>query len=377
MLILGAGFGGLETAATLSDEFGDDIDVTVIDQQDAFIVGFSKLDVQFGDATLAGVRAPYAAVALPGVRVVQETVTAIDPEARRVTTDRGVHEADFLVIALGADYDPGATPGFTESGGDLYTTDNAERLSERIRAFSRGRAVIGVCDVPYKCTPAPSEAALLLHAALTARGVRGDCEITLVVPMPSPIPPSPDTARALLDAFSQAGIRFIPGHRVVAVDVARQMVVLDDNSEMPYDLFLGVPKHRAPQVVFDSGLNDGDANGFIPVSTATLQTRLPRVYAVGDVTSVGGPKAGAFAEKQGRVAAQSIIATIRNTAAPEPYDGRGSCYVEFGLGRVGRVDVDALSGPPPTGAFVAPSAEVAREKRDFSQQRRARWFGGI
>lgn len=376
MLVLGAGFGGLEAAATLSEGLRGDVDVTVIDQHDAFIVGFSKLDIQFGDATLAGVRAPYTRVALPGVRVVQETVTAIDPEARRVTTDGGVYEADHLVIALGADYDPGATPGFTESGGDLYTADNAERVGERIRGFARGRAVIGVCGVPYKCTPAPSEAALLLHSDLTARGVRGDCEITLVVPMPSPIPPSPDTARALLDAFTEAGIRFVPGHRVASVDVTRQLVVLDDDAELPYDLFLGVPKHRAPAVVFATGLHDGNADGFIPVSPATLQTRVPHVYAVGDVTSVGGPKAGAFAEKQGRVAAQSIIATIRNSAEPAPYDGRGSCYVEFGEGRVGRVDVDSLTGPSPTGAFVAPSAEVAKEKRDFSQQRRARWFGG-
>ena len=377
MLILGAGFGGLEAAATLSDALGDDVEVTLIDQHDAFIVGFSKLDVQFGDATLAGVRAPYTRVALPGVRVVRETVTAIDAAARRVTTDAGAHDADFLVIALGADYDADATPGFVESGGDLYTADNAERLGERIRGFARGRAVIGVCGVPYKCTPAPSEAALLLHAALTAHGVRGDCEITLAIPMPSPIPPSPDTAQALLAAFREADIRFVPGRRVAAVDVPRQVVTLDDASELPYDLFLGVPKHRAPAVVFATGLNDGNADGFIPVSAATLQTRVPRVYAVGDVTSVGGPKAGAFAEKQGRVAAQSIIATIRNSAAPAPYDGRGSCYVEFGEGRVGRVDVDSLSGPSPTGVFVAPSAEVAKEKRDFSRQRRARWFGGL
>ena len=376
MLILGAGFGGLETAATLSDELGDDIDVTVIDQRDAFIVGFSKLDVQFGDATLAGVRAPYAAVALPGVRFVQETVTEIDPETLHVTTEGGAYDADFLVIALGADYDPGATPGFTESGGDLYTADNAERLAARIRGFSRGHAVIGVCGVPYKCTPAPSEAALLLHADLAARGVRDDCDITLVVPMPSPIPPSPDTAQALLDAFSEAGIRFVPGHRVASVDVTRRVVVLDDASELPYDLFLGVPKHRAPEVVIETGLNDGNPDGFIPVSAATLQTRVSHVYAVGDVTSVGGPKAGAFAEKQGRVAAQSIIATLRNGEEPAPYDGRGSCYIEFGEGRVGRVDVDSLSGPSPAGVFVAPSAEVAKEKRDFSQQRRARWFAG-
>lgn len=375
VLVLGAGFGGLEAATALSEAFGDDIDVVLIDQRDAFIVGFSKLDVQFGDATLDSVRAPYTRVRRRGIRFAQETITAIDPQTRRVTTDRSTYDSDFLVIALGADYEPDATPGFTESGGDLYTADNAPRLAERIAAFTHGAAVIGVCGTPYKCTPAPSEAALLLHERLTTRGVRDACEITLVVPMPSPIPPSPDTARALLAAFEESGIRFIAGHLVTSVDVARQVVHLDDATELPYDLFLGVPKHRAPPVVIESGLNDANPDGFIPVRTATLQTRFANVYAVGDVTSVGGPKAGAFAEKQGRAAAESIIATLRNSGEPAPYDGRGSCYVEFGGGRVGRVDVDSLSGPAPKGVFVAPSEEVATEKGDFSAQRHARWFG--
>ena len=374
VLILGAGFGGLEAATTLSDAFGKSIAVTLIDESDAFMVGFAKLDVQFGDATLDSVRAPYATFRREGVQLLHETVIAIDPAARNVTTDRNTYNADFIVIALGAGYDPDATPGFSESGGDLYTADNAPRIAERIRGFSSGRAVIGVCGAPYKCTPAPSEAALLLHETLAARGVRDRCEITLVVPMPSPIPPSPDTARALLAAFEESGIRFIPRRLVTSIDVPRRVVVLDDATELPYDLFLGVPKHRAPQAVIDAGLNDGDADGFIPVDPATLRTRFEGVYAVGDVTRIGGPKAGAFAEKQGRAAAESIIATLRG-GEPAAYDGRGSCYVEFGAGRVGRVDVDTLAGPTPAGVFVAPSAAVAAEKREFSVQRRARWFG--
>lgn len=374
VLILGAGFAGLEAATTLSEAFGDAIAVTLIDQSDAFMVGFAKLDVQFGDATLESVRAPYARVALPGVQFLQERVTAIDPAARSVTTDRNTYNADFVVVALGADYDPEATPGFTESGGDLYAAENAPKVAERIRAFSSGRAVIGVCGQPYKCTPAPSEAALLLHETLVSRGVRDQCEITLVVPMPSPLPPSPEGARALVAAFGEAGIGFTPGRLVASVDVARQVVVFDDTTELPYDLFLGVPKHRAPRVVVDAGLDDGDPGGFIPADVATMQTRFDGVYAVGDVTRVQGPKAGAFAEKQGRVAAESIIAALRGGEHP-PYDGRGSCYIEFGAGRVGRVDVDSLSGPKPTGGFAAPSPEVAAEKRDFSAQRRARWFG--
>src|SRR5580765_2076195 len=101
VVILGAGFGGLELATTLSEALGDDIAVTLIDKNDAFVFGYAKLDVMFGRTTPDAVRLPYSEVVKPGVRFVQDTITAIDPEARRVTTDAGVHDADVLIVALG------------------------------------------------------------------------------------------------------------------------------------------------------------------------------------------------------------------------------------------------------------------------------------
>ena len=308
----------------------------------------------------------------PGVRFLRETVTAIDPAARRVTTDGGVHEADVLVVALGADYDLAATPGLAEGGNEFYSVEGARRLGELLPAFSHGRAIVGVCGAPFKCPPAPSEAALLLHDQLTARGVRDDCEITFVIPFGTPVPPSPDTSRALVAAFEARGIDFVPGRRVSSLDPARRVAVLDDGTELPYDLFLGVPKHRAPDVVLASGLAQ---DGYVPVSSATLETRFPGVYAVGDVATVGVPKAGVFAEGAARVVAASLIARVRSGEPPDAYEGRGSCYIEFGAGQVGRVDVDFLSGPKPTGTFQAPSDALVAEKVHFGASRRARWFG--
>src|SRR5438477_5090563 len=166
----------------LSEAFGDDVDVTLVDKNDSFVFGYSKLDVLFGKTTADAVRLPYLDIAKPGVRFVQETVTHIDPEARRVSTDVGTHEADVLVVALGADYDLDATPGLAEAGNEFYSVAGAERLGELLPKFSSGRVIVGICGAPYKCPPAPSEAALLLHDHLVARHVRDACEITLVTP---------------------------------------------------------------------------------------------------------------------------------------------------------------------------------------------------
>jgi sulfide:quinone oxidoreductase len=373
VLVLGAGFGGLELATVLSETLGDDIDVTLIDMNDAFVFGYAKLDVMFGRTTPDAVRLAYRDIAKPGVRFVQETITAIDPEARRVTTDGGVHEADVLVVALGADYDLDATPGLADGGDEFYSVGGAERLREVLPTFSQGRAIVGVCGAPFKCPPAPSEAALLLHDYLSARGVRDDCEISFVIPFGSPVPPSPDTSRALVAAFAERDIEFVPSRRVSSLDPERRVAVLDDGSEMPYDLFLGVPKHRAPGVVIASGMTE---DGYVPVNPKTLETRFPGVYAVGDVASIGVPKAGVFAEGAARVVATSLIARLRGGDQAAAYDGRGSCYIEFGGDRVGRVDVDFLSGPKPTGTYYEPSAALVAEKEHFGSSRRARWFSG-
>ena len=326
----------------------------------------------FGRKTSDAVRLPYRNIVKPGVRFRQETITAIDPEARRVTTNNGTYDADILVIALGADYDQAATPGLVEGGNEFYSFAGAERLREVLPTFSKGRAIVGVTSPSFKCPPAPSEAALLLHDYLTARGVRDACEISLVIPFGIPIPPSPATSQALLAAFAERGITFIPDRLVRALDPARRVAILDDERELPYDLFLGIPKHCVPAVVAASGLTE---NGWIPVNPKNLKTHFPGVYAIGDVTSVGTPKAGVFAEGAARIVAAALMAEVQGGDQPPAYAGAGSCYVEFGADRVGRVDVDFLSGPSPTGIFIEPSAALVGEKQHFGSSRRARWFG--
>ncbi len=372
IIVLGAGFGGLELSTILSESLGENLDLTLIDTSDTFFFGYSKLDVMFGRKSPHEVLLPYSKIIKTGVRFRQELITSIDPANRQVTTDNGTYEADVLVVALGADYDLEATPGLVSGGNEYYSFAGAERLREVLPTFTKGHAIVGVTSGPFKCPPAPSEAALLLHDYLTARGVRHACKISLVMPFSVPIPPAPASSKALLRAFAERGITFISDRTVRALDPERGVVVLNDQNELPYDLFLGIPKHRVPEVVAASGMAE---NGWIPVNPKNLETRYPGVYAIGDVTSVGTAKAGVFAEGAARVVAASLIAKMKGGEAPLPYAGAGICYVEFGAGRIGRIDVDFLSGPSPTGSFVEASTDLVRDKQEFGSSRRNRWFG--
>jgi sulfide:quinone oxidoreductase len=373
VLVLGAGFGGLELSTRLSEELGIEVDITLIDRADAFVFGFSKLDVMFGKRAPGDVRMQYGDITTPHLRFRQETITRIDPVNRLVTTDLDAYEADVVIVALGADYDVAATPGLTDAGNEFYSVAGAKALRDILPTFHAGTAIVGVCGAPFKCPPAPSEAAILLDEYLRDHGVREDVRILVVIPFGTPIPPSPATSEAILATFADRGIEFIPERRVASLDGQTNEAVLDDGRRLGFDLFLGIPVHRVPAVVESSGLA---VDGWIPVDPRTLATRFPGVYAVGDVTSVGTPKAGVFAEGAARVVADHLLARIRGEDAPAGYGGTGSCYVEFGGDEVGRVDVDFFSTPGhPTGTFVAPSVEIAAEKADFASSRRARWFG--
>jgi len=372
ILVLGAGFGGLELSTMLSEAFGDGIEVTLIDKSDSFYFGFSKLDVMFGHAMPNAVQLPYKKFVKPGVRLLQETISKIDPIAKRVTTNLGTHEADFLVVALGADYDFAATPGMADAT-EFYTLAGATRLAEILPTFTQGRVLIAVGGAPFKCPPAPSEAALMMHDYLTTRRIRNVCEITLILPLEAPVPPSPETSRALLAAFAERNIAFVADREMRLVDTQRRVVTLDDGREFPYDLFLGVPAIRAPKMLEESGMTE---DGYVPVKPRTLETRFPDVYAVGDCARQGTPKAGVFAEGAARAVAAALIARLRGQEVPLTHKGTGSCYIEFGAGRIGRVDVDFFSNPDgPTGTYYEPSVALRADKEHFGSSRRARWFG--
>lgn len=372
ILLLGAGFGGLELASALSEEFGDEVEVTLIDRSDGFVFGFSKLDVMFGRTTADAVRHRYADIVKPGVRFVQATIQSIEPASRRVRTDAGDFEADVMVVALGAEVDPSATPGMAEGAFEFYTNAGAFAARDALASFSGGHVIVGVASSPYKCPPAPSETALMVHDMLAERGLSETSKVSLVMPLPAPIPPSPDASAALLTAFAERGIDFHARTVIASIDPDRKVAITAEGEEMPFDLFLAVPQHRVPQVVADSGMC---VDGWVPVDPYTLETAFPGVYAVGDVTSVGTPKAGVFTEGQAVVVGRRIIDTIRGRQSDAVYDGSAACYLEFGENEVARVDIVFAPGESPHGSLSGPNPALVSDKMEFGGTRIRRWFG--
>ena len=378
ILILGAGFGGLEAATGLSEALDPSHRITLVDKSDHFIVGFSKFEVMFGRQPAERVKAYYADLAHERVHFVQDTIEAIDVEQKTVRTQGATFGYDILIVGLGAELAPELTPGFVEGGYEFYSLPGAERLYPVLDAFRSGTILLSIFGSPYKCPPAPYEAAFLLHDFYRAKGVREQVAIKMLIPAAVPLPVAAGAAEEVQRRFAERGIELLTEHKVTALEANNKRAVVANRETMPYDLFIGVPLHRPPQVVRESALGQGPG-GWIRVNRENLATEFEDVYAIGDVTAVPVgegtvPKAGAFAEDAAKVVVKNIVHQITGRGRPAKFEATGACYLEFGEGNVAQISANFLGQDEPQVALEEPSAELRESKERFKDDRIKRWF---
>lgn len=374
ILILGAGFGGLEAATGLREQLDNTHRITLIDKNDSFVIGFNKFDVMFGRRSPESVKSYYQHLAAEGVHFIQDTVKEIDLISKQVKTDSAEFPYDFLIVALGADLAPETTPGFITGGHHFYSLEGAERLQPVIETFEAGTILISILGAPYKCPPAPFEAAFQLHDLFARKGIRDNITLKVLTPAPTALPVSPTGTVVVEQRLKERDIPLLTGHRVTSLDPEERLALVEDHDPVPYDLFLGVPLHVPPQVIRESAFG-----GWITVNHDTLETQFTNVYAVGDVTKIpvgagAVPKAGAFAESAAKVVVTDIVNKLLGRSAPVKFDGIGACFLEFGAGEIARLEANFLATETPSVTLVGPSTDFRRDKEAFETTRKGRWF---
>jgi sulfide:quinone oxidoreductase len=377
VLILGGGVGGLVTANELRRRLDPADRVLLVERERQHLFQPSLLWLMVGRRRRDQIERPLRELLASGIELVEADVRSIDPAARRVETTAGVFAGDALVVALGAEPDRDAVPGYRQAALDFFSPEGATACARALDAFGGGRVVVAVAALPYKCPAAPYEAALLLDDELRRRGLRERSEIDVYSPEPAPMPVAgPAMGAAVVSLLEAKGIAFHAGSRVERFEPGSHEVVLADGSRIGYDLLAGVPPHRAPGVVRDSPLA-GDT-GWIPVDRATLETRHERVHAIGDVTTItlaNGkplPRAGVFAHGEGLVIAHRIAAALAGHQARDTFDGVGYCWVEAGAGRAAFATGEFFAEPDPTLALRAPGRPWHAGKVLFERS----WIGG-
>ena len=375
VLILGGGFGGIATARRLKQKLDPNDEVILVDRREHFMVGFRKTWALVGESTLEAGQRPLDRLTSLGIRVMRDPVTRIDPNAREAYMGDQRISADALVIALGAELAVEAIPGFRQYASNVYDAQDIPRAAQALNEFQGGRLVIGIFGAPYKCPPAPYEMALLISDSLKARGIKVNMEV--FTPQPMSLPVLGQVGCDLIESrLADKGITFLPNHKATAVESGE---VLFGEKRRPYDLLLGVPPHRPPAVVRESGLVDN--TGWVSVNTRTLATQFPGVYAIGDVVQIAMangkplPKAGVFAEAMGETVADHIAAEFSGHESEATFKGEGGCYLEVGAGQAMMVKGNFLAEPEPEVALTEASPQYLNEKRSFEIQRLQTWFG--
>ena len=302
-------------------------------------------------------------------------VERIDTQERSVVVDGRRLPYDKVLLALGADLHPGGPP--SASAHNLYDAQGAATAAEAVKQFRGGSILIAIAGPPYKCPAAPYETAMLLEAHTRKRRVRATIEVTTPEPRPLPVLPSwcgGEVAKWL----AERGIRYSPEHKVKAVDTRERVVEYENGTRKSYDLLLGVPLHKPPEVLKASGFGEG----WVPVDRATLKTPVEHAYAIGDCagTKLPGdqkllPRAGVLAEAAGLVAARNIAAELEGRPPAERFDGKGACWLEVGDGLATQIEAEFFATPEPRVRIAEPSAEALAAKERFESDRLRAWFG--
>ncbi len=373
--ILGAGFGGLEAANVLLSELRRPHEIYVFDKRAEFYMGLSKLWVMTGERTKKEIMHSYGKLKKKGVFFVNKEIIKIELKNKRVYTRDEEFEFDYLIVALGASLAPEQIRGF-ENVLNLYDLDQVAQLNQRIENFENGKLAIVVTSMPFKCPPAPYEAAFMLDDFFRERLRRENIKMAIFTVEPQPMPiAGKENGELVKNMLAQKNIDYFPNYKVKEFKMGK--VFFENGEDIEADVIVAVPPHKVPNVLVDAGLAQKD--GWVEVEAESLKTKFENIFAVGDCTTIklsngmALPKAGIFAENAAYVVAKNIIADIKKITK-WGFSGEGACYLEVGNGKAVKADGKFFEKPNPVVEIALPSEEFFQAKKDFERNRILKWL---
>ncbi|MFI5417187.1 MAG: NAD(P)/FAD-dependent oxidoreductase [Nitrososphaerales archaeon] len=375
ILIIGGGFGGLAAANELRTNLPSDVKITIIDKKDYFMMDLVKLWIIKGTRKFETSKRPLNTIVKKGIDFVNEQVTSIDTSQKKVKTAAKEFSYDYLIVAAGVELAPEKIAGLTAHGMILYDLEHVSKIRQKILDMKSGKIAFAITGMPYKCPPAPFEAALIINSMLQEIGTRKNISIDFYSLGPITLPAAgPEVSKQLLDILESENIKFHGSHKIISVE--QNTLKFEDQNSANFDLLIAVPPHKAPQIIYDTGLA---REGMFILVKRDCKTQFDKVYAVGDVTNMmvtdklAVPKAGIFAEGQGVAVARDIISQIKKERNNSIFEGKGGCFVEMGT-TAGYVYVDMFAEPNPITRLDKPATEHMEEKEQFEKERLEKWL---
>ncbi|MBN2623742.1 MAG: NAD(P)/FAD-dependent oxidoreductase [Acidimicrobiales bacterium] len=360
IVILGGGTGGTLTANRLRRRYRpDEVEITVVDQDDQHVYQPGLLFVPFGMSDPEDIVRPRRRQLHGGITFVEAAVDHVDVGANEVHLQGAAPTLgyDVLVVASGARLVPEETegltgPGWMEKVFTFYSPEGAAALATALDDFDGGRLVVNVVDMPIKCPVAPLEFCFLADWYFTERGIRDRVQITYATPLESAFT-KPIAAETLGSMLEAKGIELVPEFNTGEVDGAGGRLIGYDEREVPFDLAVVIPLHGGAEYVGRSpGL--GDELDFVPADEHTLQSKVaPNIFVIGDAANVPASKAGSVTHFEGETLVDNIAHFLAGEPLEPTFDGHANCFIETGFHKALLIDFDYDTEPLP-GRFPGP-----------------------
>lgn len=359
VVVLGGGFGGLETAFDLRLLAGERARITLVSDSDHFLFKPNSIYVPFG-MDPERLKLPLAKpAARKEIDLVQARAHGIDPDARSVELDDRSLSYDFLVVATGADMRAEEIPGLGEHAISPWTPAEMLELREGFQALleqggNGGRKrVLFVVPPNNKCAGPLYEIVLMLETWLRRQGARERTEIVWTTFEQTYIQAfGPRLHEVAAGEFERRGIE---GHTDWAVErVEPGSVSYANGEQLPYDLLVAFPPYIASTPF--PGL-EADDRGFLATELGSRRLPAhPEIFAVGDAGDF--PVKQAFlAFLQADAAASHLAAELAGREPELDFDPVSMCVMEqFDKATFAQVPL-RLTGDPAHPIEVRPDAD--------------------
>ena len=376
VVILGGGFGGLSAANEIRNSLdSSQVNITIIDKKDWFMVGYAKLWIMNGSRTFENSIGSLNELPKKQINFIKDEIIEINTKNNFVKTKSENISFDFLIISMGAVLAPEKIPGLVDNGFNLYDHNQLNQINEKLNKIQSGKIAIAIMGMPYKCPPAPFEASLLVDSMLRKRGIRNSVQIDFFSPAPITLPAAgPEVSKQILDLINSEKITFHNSEKIKQVAPKK---LIFENNEYDFDILLAIPPHIAPKVIYNSNL--AKEPGFIPINR-DCKTPFENIFAVGDVTTlavtdvIAVPKAGIFAEGEGITVAKNIISKIELNEKSLLFDGKGGCFLESGRDTASIIEVDMFTNQKPSTKLTESTSENLSKKINFEKERLSKWL---
>jgi sulfide:quinone oxidoreductase len=358
LVVLGAGTAGTMVVNRLRPRLAaDDWQITVVDRDDVHTYQPGYLFLPFGKGTPAQLTRRRRSLLPAGVDFVEAEVDRVDAEAARVHLADGRElPYDYLVVATGVSPRPDQTPGmlgrlWRRSVFDFFTLDGARALAPALAAFSGGRFVVHVTDMPIKCPVAPLEFAFLADAYFRDKGIRDRVDMVYATPLSGPFT-RPIASSRLGGMLDERGIRVETDFLVERIDEDGARLIAYDEREIGFDLLVTVPLNMGAEFLARSGL--GDELNLVAVDRQTLQsTKYANLFVLGDASDIPTSKAGSVAHFAVDVFVRNFLDLVEGRPMTASFDGHANCFIESGHGKALLIDFNYDTEPLP-GTYPLP-----------------------